>query len=180
MKKPFEIEDLNCMSALVGKKFDSIFYQPVQNILSDDNMFVINFENKKYSLHSFCFTRIIRKDSILLTSSDEYFDKNYNKLDIEIYEENLQNEFRDSLVSKSCEAVRNFLYNAKVESVLINDVADITIKMDNDALIEIRPDCLYNNYEYYRFINEHAHHIVCFENGQLVSAMEKPSISITV
>ena len=79
--KNFKTSNLNCLDKLVGKKLDDIFLVPVAGLLSDVDMFVINFgANLEVRLHVFAAIRVIKKNKILLTSSDYLFDKDSNGL----------------------------------------------------------------------------------------------------
>ena len=51
---------------LIGKKFNNIFKQ--------FDFIVLNFEDPvKISIHASCFVRIIDKERLLMTASDEFF-----------------------------------------------------------------------------------------------------------
>lgn len=170
--KKFEINDLEYMQILVEKKLKDIFYQPVNEILSEENMLVFNFGNTiEFSLHVFCFCRIIMDGKILLTSSDEYFDENYNKLSLNKYNKALQNKFKNTLMTKNCLLVKNILKKAIVKELLVNSVADIRIIFDNNVILEIIPDCLYSGYEYYRFFKykcDDRHIVVMCKDGEII------------
>jgi len=169
--KKFKVQHLDPMQTLIGKKLKDIFYQPVAGVVSDDNMFVVNFEceKSKCSLNVFCFFRIHQADRILLNSSDEYFDENYSKLGMDDYNKAEENKFKKTLLSKNIYSVKNLLKIAKIQSVSVSGIADIKIVFDNDVIIELLLDCLYDGYEYYRFIeNDSNHHVICCSNGVIM------------
>ena len=171
--KKFEISDLECLQALVGKKMKDIFYQPVAGMLSDGNMFVVNFGDKKteYSLNVFCFMRVRESGEILLNSSDEYFGEYFEKLTAHEHEESCKKQFKGALISKNILLVKERTKFAKIKSITVSEVADIIIEFDNKIIMEVTPDCLFNHYEYYRFFNtkgESPHFVVTFSEGKIV------------
>jgi hypothetical protein len=161
------------MKHLVGATVKDIIYQPVAGLLSDGNMFVINLKNNtSYSLHTFCSLRIIHNGEIVLTSSDEYFDKNFNKLDAKDYEAACGNKFINTLLSKNISYVKRLLKSSKIQTISISETADIKIVFDNNVTFEIVPDCLYEGYEYYRFIDAtHNHYVVGFNNKAITCSV---------
>jgi len=162
--------NLNFIYSFVGKKLIDILYQPVAGILSDGNVYILNFENE-YSLHIFCFMRIHQNGKILLTSSDEYFNVSNEKLTDEEYRESLNNKFNNTLLLKNIKLVKKLIKNIPIKTILVNDVADIIIELESNIVIEIKPDCLYNNYEYYRIfsLKKHSvHHVVSFIDGNIL------------
>ena len=172
MKKHFNKEELIIIQRLNEKKFKDIFFQPTKNLFSDTNLCIINFGNAiEYSFHVFCFVRIRNKSKLLLTSSDEYFTYDYLKLSETEYEN--QDAFEKSLLNKTISDVKEELKDSVVKKVTINNVADIVIEFNNDVVIEITTDCLYQDFEYYRFIDaskaEKAHYVVSFSNGQIMN-----------
>ncbi|MDR1697441.1 MAG: hypothetical protein LBR37_00785 [Erysipelotrichaceae bacterium] len=156
---------------LVGKEFNDIFYQPTKDIVFDTNMCVINFGNEnEYSLHVFCFLRITKNSSILLTASDEYFAPDYTRLSLEAAEN--RQAFENSLLEKNLVNIKKLLKNAVVKKILINRAKDTTIVFDSGIKIEITIDCMFENYEYYRIMKRidknEEHYVVKFKKGKVV------------
>lgn len=135
-------------------------------------MCVINFgDDIKYSLHIFSFVRITQKDKLLLTASDEFFDKDYNRLDIP------DESFEDSLLNINVLKVKEILKNSILIKIKVSEFNDLELIFDNGVVVEVGIDCMYNNYEYYRFIEfipdfenstKAIHHIVKFKNQKIV------------
>lgn len=166
----FNSEDLNIIREIIGSSISDIFYQPVKDLISSDNMFVINFGEKCiYSLHVFCFLRIRDENEIILTSSDEYFSNDFMQLNSKVYDS--RDEFEKSLLFITIKTVKSRLKGSIIRSVTINNIGDIIIQFDNGIQMEIIPDCMFQDYEYYRFFNTKKfspHYIVGFLNGLIV------------
>ena len=121
-------------------------------------MLIFNFEGSAvYALHSQCLTRIIKNGDILLTTLD------YQSWD----EENSENNDEWYNLNK----FENDIVGGKVESVDLNDINDLAIKLNNRIKIELFISNGYNHYdeerEQYRFFevidDEHpknAHYVV--------------------
>ena len=130
---------------LVGFKLTNILFQPTKGLISPDNMFVLNFENSNtlLSLHVFCFLRIMMNNRLLLVSSDEYVDTNYNLIDLEV-------PTKESMVYKNATNVQRKTSHAVVTQATLMKSGDVLIKLSNDIIIEIFIDCNVDGYEYYR------------------------------
>lgn len=90
-----------------------------------------------------------KKDRILLTSSDEFFDVDGSSMD---GSGSCNQTNQSDLLSLNLQVVNKILKNHKVKEFEISELQDITITFDNDVKFMIFPDCLMKNYEYYRFI----------------------------
>ncbi len=132
------------LDEIIDAKFSDIIFQPTKDIISTTNMYSINFVKgtKLYSLHVFCFLRFIYDNKIILTSTDECFNKDY--MPVSHYE-------------KSCSLVDLTISNAKllatgttVTRIELLGCGDLIITLSNNITIEVRPDCLMNSFEYYR------------------------------
>ena len=77
---------------------------------------------------------------IILTSSDEFFLQNYQKMPLEEYDE--QNAYDRSLLSKTSKELMILLEQSVVETVFVSETADVVITFNNGAKIEVIPDCL--------------------------------------
>ena len=130
---------------IVNSQFLEIIFQPTKNIISPSNMFVINFAKNRriYSLHIFCFLRIMKNQKILLTSSDEFVNLNY-KIS-EFY-----NNTEESLLTHNISNVNKILYNSRINFVDFYECGDLIIEFNENITIEVRPDCLVDQFEYYR------------------------------
>ena len=129
---------------ILTSKFSDIIFQPTKNIIAPTNMYVINFVKEKriYSLHISCFLRILLNNQIILTSTDECFDKNYKLI--------TEYDKKYSLVHYNISNVKQFALGAVVSSIEISGCDDLVITLSNNMIIEIRPDCLMDSFEYYR------------------------------
>lgn len=167
--KKFEISDLQCLKKIIGLEFNNIFYQKFYKIVDIDDMIVVNFgkEENYFSLHVPCMVRILKKEKILLTSSDIYFTNNYN---YPISDEVINN--KDTLLDTAIDSVNELLNNAIVTEVSISIVGDVSIKFNNDILFQIILDCRVQDFEYYRFMEREAdrtiNHVIEFVNGEII------------
>ena len=150
------------LDEIISSKFSDLIFQPTQNLISPTNMYVINFvkEKKLYSLHVSCFLRIVLDNQILLTSTDECFDINYNP--ISKYSE------KDSLVNYNISCVKQLALNSTISTITISKCGDLVITLSNNIAIEVIPDCLMNSFEYYRLFEYNN-----FNNKIVVSFMDK-------
>ena len=98
---------------IVGKSLDNL------NLACE----MIMFSFSDYELHAQCFTRIIRDNSILATTLD------YQNWDGE-YEENNDEWY-------SVRKYKNQIIGGIVDSVDVNSICDVTIKMNNGIRIEL-------------------------------------------
>ncbi len=158
------------LKKIIGKKLNDILYQPTDDVLGD-NIFVLNFGvGTVFSLHVSCFFRVVFKEKILLTSSDQYFDDEFKRLSFEEYEKERTSKYTH--INKNISFVKKLLLNALVQSVAISPTADLTINFDNGLQFDIIIDCLFQGYDYYRLIsvnkdNDNMHYVVCFDNGTI-------------
>lgn len=132
------------LDEIIGAKFSDIIFQPTKNIMSPTNMYSINFVKGKklYSLHTFCFLRFICANKIILTSTDECFDKDYKPVDS--YEKS------SSLVDLTISNVKRLAIDAIISKIEFLGCGDLIITLSNNITIEVRPDCLMESFEYYR------------------------------
>lgn len=160
--KNFEVADLDIMQVLVGKKLNNIFKQW--------DMFIINFGDElEYTLHTGCFLRIKKGREIIMTYLDEYVYPSLEFIPKRVYKKDKFHE--KSLLKHSIGRTKLLLENAVVSRVSISEIADVDIVFDNGVIIEIRPDCLYENNEYYRFFeykDDTSLHYVVKTIGRLV------------
>ena len=169
--KRFQPNDLDCLKKLVGKSVSDIFYQPVADILANVDMFVVNFGNEiEISFHIFSFFRVISNNDILLTTTDCFFDKNYQMLESEQAENERNNLSKDTLLQSNIERVKNILKDAKVINAYATNIGDVIVEFDNLVSMEVIIDALCNQ-ECYRLItytkNLSQHNIVECKNGQI-------------
>lgn len=159
----------NRLNDIVGLKLTEFYFQPTEEVLGG-NVIVLNFGDKnRFSLHIQCFLRATFNGKIILTSSDEFFLQNYQKMPLEEYDE--QNAYDRSLLSKTSKELMILLELSVVETVFVSETADVVITFNNGAKIEVIPDCLSEGYEYYRFFNlkkGSIHYIVNFRGKELV------------
>ena len=164
--------EFSAIKKLLGKKFNCLFLQPVSDILSDVDMFVINFGKKiEVSLHIFSLLRIKQGRKILLTGTDYLFGKNYETLTNEQMEKEENNIFKNSLLHQNIKNVEKILKNATVVNAYITEVGDVIIEFDNSVTIELLMDAIHDH-ECYRLIvfDNHSsqHHIVSYHQGDLI------------
>ena len=149
---------------LIGKKFNNIFKQ--------FDFFVLNFKDPvKISIHASCFVRIIDKERLLMTASDEFFTHDGFEKTTDDYEK-LEKEERiidpNSLLAKNLQTVRNNLTNCVVKRIKTTASNDLIIYFDNGIIIQLIIDCLMRDFEYYRFIEFIPHFDDCFDNYKSV------------
>ena len=130
---------------IVESEFLNINFSKSNETTSPQNMFVIDLykQNKKYTIYVYCFLRIIKENQILLTSSDEFLNKEYR----------LINEFckeDDSLIFYNLKNVNNILYKNKVLSIEFSNTNDLTIVLSENIKIEIIIDCLLDEFICYK------------------------------
>lgn len=140
--------ETDVINGLVGTKFNKIFKQL--------NLFIINFSKPiKYSLHVACMVRVCDGSNIVLTAADEFFTKDGLHKSDEIYKR-LEKEGilvdPNDLLSHNLKSVNTLLKNSYVVKVEISKWMDLFIYFDNNIVIQVFPDCLEKDYEYYRFI----------------------------
>lgn len=161
------MENLSVIQALVGKRLSDIFKQL--------DMFILNFgEDLEYSFHVFCYLRIKRKREVILTYLDEYMYPNYIPISKRTY--NKDEIHSKSLLRVSIENTKNLLKNAVVSEVKISQTADVTITFDNEVIIEVFTDGLYQNNEFYRFFRYNAdllepHYVIKSREGKIVTEL---------
>lgn len=139
---------LDVINDLVGTKFNKIFKQL--------NLFIINFSKPiKYSLHVAGMVRVCDDSKIVLTAADEFFTKDGLHKSNEMYNRLEEKEILvdpNDLLSLNLKSVNALLKNSHVVKVEISKWMDLFIYFDNNIVIQIFPDCLEKDYEYYRFI----------------------------
>lgn len=150
---------------MVGAKFSDMIFQPTANILSTENMFVINFvKNKKlYSLHVFCSIRVLCSNQILLTSADEFVGRDYQLL-------NASNDVAESLVGYNISKIKQLSQHTIITKIELRDCGDLIIVLSNDVIIEVRPDCLLDMFEHFRLFEykNYANIIIVLNKNQNV------------
>ena len=173
----FRTSNMDYIKKICGKKLSDIFLQPVAGLISDVDMFVINFgESNEISLHVFCFLRITCGSRILLTSTDMHFGENYEWLTYDEQDNARHKCFEKTLLNKNIGNLKRILEDAYVLNACFSEIGDIIIEFDNSVIIEIRVDALYNDFECYRIIlgrGETAeHHVITCSNGTLMYSKE--------
>lgn len=150
------------------------------NMFKQLDMLIINFDKPiRASIHARCFVRVFKDNTILLTSSDEFFDKNGNELEANTNGTHACTE--ESLLDINIKRINKLMNGEFVTEVIVSDIKDITISFSNGVKIQILPDCLMKDYEYYRFIkfipflddelkNYHSeHYVVSNVNGAVMT-----------
>lgn len=139
----FDAKSFVAMQSIVGKHLVDIFKQL--------DFFIINFGDKdiEYSLHTYAPPRISYESKILLTGTDEYYDKNYKPLSEEDYEKDELHT--QSLLALTTRRVKKLLKDVRIEKAEISPYADIKIVFENGACIDVFPNCAELNCEHYRF-----------------------------
>ena len=156
---------------LIGLKVNEIYFQPTAGLLSDDNMFVFNFVGKEkiFSLHCFTFLRVIEKDQIILTSSDEFFDIEYHKI-----AEQSNDDFTErSLLKLRIDKLKDRLKNNAVKNVVCHKSGDVTIIFSSAITMSLYIDCHYCEYEYYRLLDltKENKYLVTFFDSNIVKTI---------
>lgn len=165
---------------LIGKKFNTIFKQ--------FDMLIINFgEPITNSIQVGSMVRICEKDKIIMTISDEFFTKEGLSKSDKIYEQLEKDELindPNSLLAENLKKVNKLLENRIVRNIKINQWMDLFIYFDNNIIIQLFPDCLMRDYEYYRYIEflpywaedsndfYSVHHIIWNNHGQIAVKIE--------
>ena len=143
---------------------------------------IINFGDPiKFSLHIACTVRICQNEKIILNMSDEFFTKDglpkteetYAQLDKDGYIND-----PNSLLAENISKVNALLKGKCVKSVSMSKWKDMVLTFDDGIEIQVTPDCLERNFEYYRFIEfvphydddpkryKSIHYSVINDNGQ--------------
>ena len=141
--KHFNAKDFEAIQKIVGKQLVDIFKQL--------DFFVINFGEKEteYSLHTYAYPRISYKQKIILTGTDEYYDKEYHLLSSEEYEKDELHT--NSLLFVTSQKAKDLLHDSKIVQVDVSPIADIKIFFENGAQIDIFPNCSEQDCEHYSF-----------------------------
>ena len=173
----FKTSNMDYIKKICGKRMSDIFLQPVAGLISDVDMFVINFgESAEISLHIFSFLRVTCENRILLTSTDMHFGENYEWLTYEEQDKARNKCFEKTLLNRNIENLKSILDDAYVINAYFSEIGDIIIEFNNSVVIEIRVDALYNDFECYRIIlgrGETAeHHVITCNNGTLMYSKE--------
>ena len=167
------------MSEIIGLNLISVFYQPTEEILGD-NILILNFgENDKKtmaSLHIACFAKAVQGNQILFTMADEYFNANYQRIsDLE------QEGIADNLIAHTLQVLKEKTDKVKIISACVSLSGDICIQFQNDVVIYVCPDCMFQGYEYYRFLDfkqkKNVHYIVKFFDKKIVLETRESEIS---
>lgn len=179
------------LGKIVGKRMINVFYQPTDGIIADDNMFVINFGSNKleYSIHTFTFLRIRTEENVLLTSADEYSTPDCEYMSDDMYYS--QKGFERSMIPVGIKEAKKTLKKAKVVKAHINGCGDIDIVFDNNVILELFVDCIFERtnsrlitdyfpayHEYYRIMDctdktRTVHYITGFVNGELTAMISE-------
>lgn len=154
-------------------KFNSLFKQL--------DWIILNFgDSIKYSLHVACNVRICHRDKVVLNTSDEFFTKEGIQKTEEVYERLEKEGFiydPDSLLAENIKKVNKLLDGKTPRRVKVSKWKDLIIKFADQIEIQIIPDCLERDYEYYRFIEfiphynddplkcTSIHYVVCNDQG---------------
>ena len=130
---------MKILNKLMGQEFNQLFQQ------FNGDMIVINFgEQIMFSLHLQCFVRISQKNKVLLTTADVHFNLDNKK--------KCDNNQSGNLLDYNIGIVNQLLYKSIVTKVVYSGLRDVTIYFDCGVKIELIMDCLFNGFEYYRFI----------------------------
>lgn len=108
----------------------------------------------KVSFHIACLVRVIHKNNIILTSSDEFFDFDGNELvessDSTVLKKDLYNPC--SLLTSNINKVNALLKGAKIKKIRNSRIGDVELIFDNKAKIQIYIDYAAKCMECYRII----------------------------
>lgn len=143
LKDRVKIMELNFLKNL---KLKNIIFQESTRITPPDNMFLINLgkEEIDYTICAYCFVRVRKDKKLILTSSDEFVDKNHNRLYVD--------DYKKSIVFLNVKKAKSFLKNEIIVNAYINSIGDLILEFSNDYYIELSIDCCINFYEYYRIL----------------------------
>lgn len=141
--KRFNVQDFEAIQKIVGKRLIDIFKQL--------DFYVLNFGEDclEYSIHTYISPRITHDSKILLTETDEFYNKDYALLSEEEY--NKDELHINSLLATTRQKVKKKLKNVKVARVDVSPVADIKILFDNNTCIDIFHNCSALDCEHYSF-----------------------------
>lgn len=147
---------------VIKQSLKSIVGQSIKSVGIAADMICIEFENK-LAIHSQTQVRFRTNSKILFTRDDRYFTIDHDDIDsISNYSIN-SDEHLDKIVSH------------KVISYKVNEIGDITIKLDNDVMIEVLIDYGKHNFddqygesEIYRifFLDSEDPHLVILCDGK--------------
>ena len=133
-----------------------IQHQKFSGLFKQLDLIVINFCNPiKYSLHIGCAVRICQRNRIILNVSDEFFTQDGLPKSSEVYEQLVLDDYINdpcSLLSENIKKINDLLKEERVRRVKSSKWKDLVIYFKNGIEIQIMPDCLQKNFEYYRFI----------------------------
>ncbi len=156
--KPFKnYENIMLKRLLVGQVIKDIEYS--ENIPLEDNTVNIYFTDGSY-LKVYALMRIIKNKSILLCSSDYYFNK-------EFVEDTKIDRIEDTLISNSLLYANKELKNSTVSEICFNKFGDMTICIGEDIVIEIYFDTTENDKDYYSYFGKNDYFSLCKIDNQV-------------
>lgn len=143
--KPYnKAEIINLQKMIEGLIIENIQYSV--NIPIEDNCVQINFTDGSY-LNIYAMMRIINDNSIILCSSDYYFNKFFQECsDI--------NKIDESLIFDSLKKTNELVKKHFITQIEANDYGDLTIYVDSNLRIEIYFDTPENDKDYYTYYSD--------------------------
>lgn len=139
----YDKNNIKLKRLLIGKKIKKIDYS--ENIPLEDNCIKIIFEDNSYVLF-YSILRIIKNAEIVLSSTDYYFDINFN--------ENCDKKTKDEkLIFKALKYVNKQLKEKNVIDVIFNNYGDIVLIIEPNTRIESFYDISENEKDYYTYFD---------------------------
>ncbi len=139
-----------------NKIYEKLKSNIFNNFFKQMDLIIINWGDPiQYSLHIASAVRVCCGDKIILNLSDEFLTKEGLPKGKEAYERLDTAGFindPDSLLAENIARVNQLLKGKRVKKVDVSKWQDLTITFSDDIEIQIMPDCLEKDFEYYRFI----------------------------
>lgn len=172
-----ERNDLSVLQNFVGKRIIGVDFVPSATCYGNNVVFTFGDSRGAVAkLHIGCFARVRTTSDMLFTVSDEYFSEDLQKLPFEKYVAACNGNYEGTLIMKNCERLRRNFDDpaAAVTSVVTNDVGDINIMVGiNDFFLDILPDCIGHDHEYYRVEFLNSQHTYALRNFRGRNLFEK-------
>lgn len=126
------------------------------NLFKQLDLLIINLGDPIiFSIHIACAVRICQGERIILNISDEFFTEDGLAKNEEIYEWLEKNDIINdpkSLLALNIRKVNDLLKGKLIKKVEVSKWFDIILYFDDNIEIQIMPDCLERDFEYYRLI----------------------------
>lgn len=144
-----------------GVKMENIIFNRIKNmefncLFKQLDLLIINLGDPiKFSIHIACAVRICQGGKIVLNVSDEFFTEDGSVKDDEVYKQ-LEKDGMindpNSLLAANIKKVNYLLKGKTINDIKVSKWFDLILYFDDEIEIQIMPDCLERDFEYYRLI----------------------------